>query len=150
MHGTRHCILMVPKFHCELNWVRAATVSPPHICLPAVACTPLRLLTAPPRPLLTFLCQIERKWAFIKQAIKRYTTSTMPGLVAAYKKVIPTLTVQTCRRFARKTRDYNYARIHSRCRRCRDRQRGVNNIQVSSVSSLLLDEFHPDCDPTIQ
>ena len=57
--------------------------------------------------------QIERKWAFIKQAIKKYTTGTMPGLVIAYKKVIPTLTVQTCRRFARKTRDYMRAYIDS-------------------------------------
>ena len=50
--------------------------------------------------------QIERKWAFIKKSIKSHTTGTMPGLVAAYKKVIPSLTVHTCRRFARKARDY--------------------------------------------
>ena len=35
----------------------------------------------------------------------------MPGLVVAYKKVIPTLTVQTCRRFARETSDYMRAYI---------------------------------------
>ena len=52
------------------------------------------------------LPQIERKWGFIKKAIKNHTTGTMPGLVAAYKKVIPTLIVQTCCRFARKARDY--------------------------------------------
>merc|ERR1712196_233855 len=68
-HQTSHRILMVPKFHCELNW-------------------------------------IERKWAFIKQAIKAHTTGAMPGLVSAYKKATPTLSVQTCRRFARKARDY--------------------------------------------
>ena len=39
-------------------------------------------------------------------AYKTHTTGTMPGLVAAYKHTIKTLTVQTCRRFARKTRDY--------------------------------------------
>jgi hypothetical protein len=49
---------------------------------------------------------VERKWGFIKRAIKEHTTGTMPGLVKAYKTVIQGLTVQTCRRFARKTRDF--------------------------------------------
>ena len=30
----------------------------------------------------------------------------MPGLVTVYRKVIKTLPIETCRRFARKTRDY--------------------------------------------
>ena len=35
----------------------------------------------------------------------------MPGLVTAYRKVIKTLPIETCRRFARKTRDYIRAYI---------------------------------------
>lgn len=72
--------------HCELNWVKLQLISS---------------VTIDDR-----LLQIERKWAFVKQAIKKYTTGTMPGLVVAYKRIIPSLAVQTCRRFARKTRDY--------------------------------------------
>ena len=52
------------------------------------------------------LAWIERKWAFLKRGIKKHTTGTMPGLVSAYRKVIQTLTIETCRRFARKARDY--------------------------------------------
>lgn len=55
--------------------------------------------------------QIERKWGFIKRRIKHHTTGTMPGLVKAYKLVIKELDVQTCRRFARSTRDYIRAYI---------------------------------------
>lgn len=54
---------------------------------------------------------MERKWGFIKKKIKTYTTGSMPGLVVAYKKSIKLLSVQTCRRFARKTRDYMRAYI---------------------------------------
>ena len=42
------------------------------------------------------------------------TTGALPGLVAAYKKVVSTLSVQTCRRFARKARDFIHAYIDGR------------------------------------
>ena len=52
---------------------------------------------------------IERKWGFIKSKIKHHTTGSMPGLTAAYHTVIQLLHVTTCRRFARKARDYMHA-----------------------------------------
>jgi hypothetical protein len=46
----------------------------------------------------------------------------MPGLVSAYKKVIKELSVQTCRRFARKTRDYIRAYIDGVDESCIDKE----------------------------